>query len=40
MTIEIEARKIEFCKENCVEIYDKNTGMLVGRVKETEIQKD
>jgi len=35
LSIPIEAKKVEWCSESYVEIYEKDTGKLVSRIKET-----
>ncbi|MEK6829333.1 MAG: hypothetical protein AABY15_04335, partial [Nanoarchaeota archaeon] len=37
LSIDIEAKKVEWCDEDYVEIYNKKEGELVSRVKETQI---
>ena len=40
LSIPIEVKKVEWCFEDYVEIYDKNTNTLVSRMKESEISEE
>ena len=37
MTLRVTSKKVKFCEENYVEIYEQDTNELISRVKETEI---